>query len=318
MSTYNIIDYLLKYPNDHNDYDLLENEFAIADKQFGSGIVDVIDTTGLDNNPYNEGTDSYYLSIFDGYIYAPVDGVYSFAVNGDDAVEVIVDNAYYGWYGGHGADGTDHNIEFELTAGYHKLKFRHEEWEGGDSYQLFWKKPGDSDYSIVPNENLFHCALPKPIADYRMDECSWEGIDGEVKDSSGNGLDGTVINGAVTDDGALCKAGKFDSSKIQYIDVGDRDELDPGTRDWSISVWIKWNGGTNYRMVYNKEGLYEAGVYNGKFSFAWQPVWSFVGKIPITQGEWTHFVVTYDHQYQRLYKKWFGTEPNRLPEVWPK
>jgi len=25
-----------------------------------------------------------------------------------------------------------------------------------------------------------------------------------------------------------------------------------------------------------------------------------------------------DGTYQKLYKKWFGTEPNRLPEVWPK
>ena len=246
LSTYDITGYSHQYPNDHNEYNTLETDYAVADKRFGSGIVDKIDTIGSDNNPYHSGTDEKYLSIFNGYINTPSDGNYSFAINGDDAVEVTIDNVHYGWYGGHGSDTTTHNRTYILSAGYHTIKFRHQEWGGGDSYQLYWKKQGDSNsYRIVPKHNLFYCAPPKPVVDYRMDKCSWDGTLGDVKDSSGNDLNGTAKNGANTDMGKLCKAGKFNNTK--YIEVPNNSLLNP-TGAFTSSVWVKaytistWNG----------------------------------------------------------------------------
>ena len=62
-------------------------------------------------DPRNDGaTDqNQYLSIFHGTIKIITGGEYQFGVDGDDAVEVIIDKntpeeRYVGYYGGHGAE----------------------------------------------------------------------------------------------------------------------------------------------------------------------------------------------------------------------
>ncbi len=151
------------------------------------------------------------------------------------------------------------------------------------------------------------CILPPVTANYQMDECSWNGVFNEVKDSSGNNLDGTAMNGADTElssdaGGGLCHVGKFIKNNSQYVAIDDDTKLNPNDNNWSISVWVKWDGGNSEQIIYNKENLYEAKLQNGKFYYAWQPYWYWVGGISLNQGEWTHFVVTYDHAEQKVYK----------------
>ena len=169
FSTYDISRSSWAYPYSHQQYDEMEQKFAKSEYRYGSGVVGNIDRVGSNNNPFQADPDERYMSIFEGYIYIPKDGEYSFAVNGDDAVEVIIDNEYVGWYGRHEADGTDHKKVFRLVKGYHKFKFRHQEWSGADSYQLYWKKPGDSGYTIVPKSNLFYCSTSSQVRSYRFD-----------------------------------------------------------------------------------------------------------------------------------------------------
>lgn len=52
-------------------------------------------------------------------------------------------------------------------------------------------------------------AFANPLAEWRMDESSWVGLSGEVRDSSGNNYHGTAINGLNTRDGVVCRAGDF-------------------------------------------------------------------------------------------------------------
>ena len=145
-----------------------------------------------------------------------------------------------------------------------------------------------------------------PLANYQMDECSWNGTAGEVQDSSGNNHNATAINGVTTESnttegGGLCHVGKFDGSN-DYVDAGN--VLNPNSDTWSLSVWIKWNGKSGENIIYNKENLYEARVNNGYFQYAWQPHWNWDGgtSTPITANTWTHIVVTYDHNTQKIYK----------------
>ena len=145
-------------------------------------------------------------------------------------------------------------------------------------------------------------AETSPIADYHMDACSWNGTPGEVKDNSTNHLDGTAKGGATTTQGKLCKAGKFVQSDSQYLSIDNNNKLNPNSNDWSISVWVKWEGGGGEQIIYNKENLYEAKIVGGKFYYAWEPHWHWDGGIKIKQGVWTHFVVTYDHSKQKVYK----------------
>jgi len=156
LTTYNKSGY--NHPNNHAQFNTLVTNYAIPLKIFGSGLINNINTpSNSNNNPY--GTDSNYLSIIKGYIYAPQNGIYKFGVDGDDAIEVIIDGTVVsGWYGGHGKANTAQNIaNINLAAGYHTIEYRHEEVNGGDNYYLYWKTPSQSSLSIVPSNRLFHC-----------------------------------------------------------------------------------------------------------------------------------------------------------------
>jgi len=65
---------------------------------------------------------------------------------------------------------------------------------------------------------------------------------------------------------------------------------------------MKWDGSSGNRIIYNKENLYEAKIQDGKFYYAWQPHWHWDGGVSLNANEWTHFVVTYDHNTQKVYK----------------
>ena len=94
------------------------------------------------------------------------------------------------------------------------------------------------------------CSLPKPIANYRMDACSWDGTSGEVKDSSGNDLNGVAKNGANTDVGKLCRGGKFDGSN-DYVEISNNSLLNP-TGAFTSSVWFKADSISRWQGVVSK------------------------------------------------------------------
>ena len=164
------------HPTNGDGFQAIMTNWATEKQQCGSGSISggAINTKDNSNNPftgesYNNCTHNYYVTLIQGQINAPSEGEYAFATNGDDAVEVLIDGhvvAY--WYGGHGActqsdisqrvdcikNSTDSKIgTATLTQGLHALEFRHEEVEGGDSYQLLWKRPGGS-WEVVPATSL--------------------------------------------------------------------------------------------------------------------------------------------------------------------
>jgi MSHA biogenesis protein MshQ len=235
LSTYDTTGYNT-YPADHAEYVNLINSYATPANLFGSAIVDNVDGVG---NPF--GSDDYYLSVFEGYINLPVSGVYSFAVDGDDAVEVLIDGVVVAsWYGAHGrCNCTDHFATIEISAGYHTFEFHQQERTGADNYYFYWKKPGDTDYSIVPSSAFYHCPPPEPIADYRMDECEWNGTPGEVIDYTGNGHDGTAFGSAtVVLNGKLCRGGEFNLATNDDYVVLDNNLIN-GANDFTYCGWYK-------------------------------------------------------------------------------
>lgn len=112
----------------------------------GSGPLNLIDTSGSNNNPFVPGgkscTQDNYLTRITGQLIVPVAGSYRYAVDGDDAVDVAIDgNVIAGWYGGHGNNRSDatlmsHSAVVSLTAGSHSIEFRHEEVSGADNWGL--------------------------------------------------------------------------------------------------------------------------------------------------------------------------------------
>lgn len=140
------------------------------------------------------------------------------------------------------------------------------------------------------------------LADYRFDECSWNGTDGEVKDSSGNDLNGVEVNGTSPSEGKINNCALFDGTD-DYIDTGK--VLSPGETDkWSVSLWFKSDTTNGEQLIFNKESVYEAAVRDGYFQYAWQPHWDWDGgeSFPVEINTWYHVVITYDGVNQIVYK----------------
>jgi len=192
LSTYDTVGYNT-YPNDHTEYNSLVANYAVPAKIFGSGLVDTINGSG---NPY-DSANSEYLSVFKGYLYAPTDGIYQIGIDGDDAVEVIIDDEVItGWYGGHGRAGSAQYITpINLQAGYHDLEFRHQERLGGDNYYLYWQKPSDSSMSITSATNLFHCTYAASINLKKIRKVLSDPLNGTTNPKS---IPGAVIEYTIT------------------------------------------------------------------------------------------------------------------------
>ncbi len=137
--------------------------------------------------------------------------------------------------------------------------------------------------------------------EYRFDSCAWDGTTNEIIDSSDNGTNGTAINGTNPAEGKINNASHFDGVD-DYIDFGN--VLNPNESPWSISVWFKAEKVDGENIIYNKESLYESGVRDGYFQYAWQPHWNWDGgnSFPVTENTWYHAVVTYDGNKQKVYK----------------
>ena len=117
-------------------------------------------------NPY--GSDDNYLTVFTGKIKVAASGTYEFSVDGNDAVEVTIDDPattnttedlVVGWYGSHGTCGTspttcrtDHKGSITLTGGVdYTIRYWHEDVSGNDGYLLYWKGPDSLNvWQIVP------------------------------------------------------------------------------------------------------------------------------------------------------------------------
>jgi type IV pilus assembly protein PilY1 len=151
------------HPTDHASFNALVTTYAVTGSEFGTGSAATIDGSG---NPYGSvpADQENYLTIFEGTLTVPVDGDYTFAVDGDDAVEFLIpgpddtfntvdDVVVAGFYGDHAeCNCNTHSGTIFLAAGQHKFQFRHEEASGDDSYYLRWELSSDAseitDYEV--------------------------------------------------------------------------------------------------------------------------------------------------------------------------
>ena len=119
----------------------------------------------------------------------PADGTYTFRLTSDDGSELFIDSQLVIDHDGlHGA--TDKDGSVELAAGMHPLRINFFEAGGGQELHLSWKKPGDADFSIVPNSALSTDAGVVRVTAPGSKEC-----EGDV-DSPGDGLPLDGVNPA--------------------------------------------------------------------------------------------------------------------------
>jgi type IV pilus assembly protein PilY1 len=147
------------HPTSKATFDNLATTYGTPTRMFGTGSPATIDGY---NNPY--GNDDNYMTLISGQLVVDTPGTYRFAINGDDAIDFRINGATWentnlvtvtgdviGWYGGHGATGTNSNYRGDtyLAAGTYQIEFRHEEAGGGDSYRLYWRNSA-GNWVIVP------------------------------------------------------------------------------------------------------------------------------------------------------------------------
>lgn len=105
------------------------------------------------------------------------------------------------------------------------------DWTGSGSYSI----PSIPRYDYHPMNS---CSLDKaiPIAEYRMDECSWSGAIGEVLDNSSNGYNGTLQKKTmILNTGIIGNAPtSFDADS--YVEIPNFPDL---TADMTITAWFK-------------------------------------------------------------------------------
>ena len=115
-----------------------------------------VDSINHDQNIH--GNDDRYVSYYECWFYVPSDkaGPWSFATDSDDASEIEIDGTVVvGWYGGHApAYNWSHNGSIDLSAGWHKLIYRQQEWYGIQLSKAGAKASGEADYSVFGTSYL--------------------------------------------------------------------------------------------------------------------------------------------------------------------
>jgi type IV pilus assembly protein PilY1 len=239
------------HPSDNTTFIALEKDYAIPGKFFGTNSTDSPSQINGSGNPF--GSNDNYMAIFDGNIKVSDTGTYQFAVDGDDAVEVTINDGVtdhvVGWYGGHGRNNSDSNLTSFSMSVYliadvdYTLKFRMEEASGGDSYYLYWRQPvpasGITDYIVRAevctsiDRNVSHetnSCQPYPNGEYKPvgllhdfgeDDSMMFGL---LSGSYENNLDGGVLRKEMSSfkDEVNLTTGQFDTSVNGIVSTLDK------------------------------------------------------------------------------------------------
>ena len=239
------------------------------------------------NTPYVGFDGQGYTLVVSGYFVPKQSGVYTFSIEGDDAVELFInDQNVVNHYGAHGSSsiGT-HTGTINLVSGKKYLfRVRMQQGYGGDVLQLFWKKPSESGGSIWYQdieELTSEEVLPNGLV-LSLDPGNWFSYPkygSTIYDLKGNttGTKGGNLSLSNTAGGTFLLDGSGD-----YIDFGKTPNNFP-TGDMSVFLWIrasvlnngwnimltKWfydfagNGGYSdfHYAIYPSGGLYYQNLY---------------------------------------------------------
>ncbi|MEM7126668.1 MAG: putative Ig domain-containing protein [Chloroflexota bacterium] len=155
-------------------------------------------------------------------------------------------------------------------------------------------------------------SIANAVGQWRMDESIWNGTTSEVIDSSGNGYNGTAVNGASTDstipaiagDPGTCGYGIFNGSD-QSVTAPYQAALNPD--DFTIAFWIRVDGGSDtWRSAITsrwegdganlRRGFIVYAADNNRWQF-WTGIggagWDLLEGPTVVEGAWTHLAVSF-------------------------
>jgi len=149
-------------------------------------------------------------------------------------------------------------------------------------------------------------SVPNPVAEYRLDETSWNGTAGEVLDSSGNGLSGTALGSAqtTTTNAYLCRSGQFNGTTGR-VDVPDNALLDIRST-LTVTAWIRPAAipASELKSILSKDDNYEFHIAtNGRVNWWWgggaQEL--FTPNNTVAANQWTFVAFVFTRGGQTIY-----------------
>ncbi len=164
------------------------------------------------------------------------------------------------------------------------------------------------------------------LLQWQMDEQTWNGTSGEVKDSSGSGNHGTADSALATSTAKFNRAGNLDGdTDMVNINPAGTNLANLATSSVTMSIWLKTNtvvksfadisntgGSTQFLHLVNDHDIVRAYFYlNGDGTQ--KVLESDSGSI--TVGQWYHMAVTRDYQTGDTILYLDGVEVDRLQAI---
>ncbi len=151
------IDNKFRHPQSAQEFEVALRENASRpDLHYAQFTLANINNPDTIRNPF--GSNDSFLTYMRGRIYAEEAGLYQFAIDGDDAIELRIDaSPVIAWYSNHSAkDAPQKSTSIYLSAGYHSIEYLHENGSGNAEYMLYWNTPADSTLRIIPDNVFSH------------------------------------------------------------------------------------------------------------------------------------------------------------------
>lgn len=278
----------------------------------------VIEFASGDSGWPPSGIDDDTFSVrWTGEIQAQFTEDYTFHALHDDGVRIWVDGVQViDNYQDQDDSWTDSGTPISLNRGQrYEIIIEYYENAGDQDMTLAWSSASTAFRTTVPQTQLYPAAGVSAtlLAEWRMDESTWNGTSGEVEDQTGNGRDGTAQNGAQTDDATpaltgdpgTCGYGTFDGGN-DHVNVAGLSGILNDTA--SLTFWIRTTqtGNDTAWQAPGVTGVEEAGGADDIF-------WGWIdgnGRIGISvandydneqksssainDGNWHHVVLTRD------------------------
>ena len=250
---------------------------------YSTNVLNFLSQTDFKNainnqTPYSGFNGEGFTIVVSGYFIPKQTGTYTFSIEGDDAVDLFInDQNVANHYGPHGNSpiGT-HTGTISLVAGKKYLfRARFQEAGGGEVLQLFWKKPSEASGSVW-YQDIEELSGEEVVSNglvFNLDPgnfYTYPKYGNVVSDLKGN-LSGTIggnVAFSTTNQGYFTFDGTGD-----YIDFGSNPTNFPASGDISIFMWVRpttLNVGWNIFMSKWFQDMAGTGGYND-FHFAFYP-----------------------------------------------
>ena len=135
------------------------------------------------------------------------------------------------------------------------------------------------------------------IGYWRMDESSWNGTAGEVKDRSGNNINGTFVNGSTVVGGRFGNAGNFVPGTNNYVNLGSNMSI--ANNSFTLAGWVRRSTSGRWDLIWSaSSGSTNRSLHVG-FNSSNFLVCNFYendlqGSLTVTDTNWHHFACTFD------------------------